>query len=63
MTKSLTLEELENVTGGRLTWLQKWKLIDGTFIGQMNDWSLKYTQDLFCDNKEERDYMASIWYI
>ena len=63
MMKTLALEEMEKVTGGHISWLHKWKLIDGTFIGQMSDWTLKYTQDMFCDNKEERDYMKSIWYI
>ena len=62
MTKELTLEEMEKVTGGYITPWRKFELADSVFIAICTPgMTLEDEIRAHACNKEEKDYIIEVW--
>ena len=61
MMKTLTLEDLEAVTGGIISIARQFVLTNDTMIGIIIGISLQKIQDLYCNTDEERSYVKKIY--
>ena len=61
MMKTLTLEDLEAVTGGTVSIVRQFVLTNDTVIGIIIGISLQKIQDLYCDTDEERSFVKKIY--
>ena len=61
MMKTLTLEDLEAVTGGIISIARQFVLTNDTVIGIIIGISLQKIQDLYCDTDEERSFVKKIY--
>ena len=59
--KTLTLEDLEAVTGGIISIARQFVLTNDTMIGIIIGISLQKIQDLYCNTDEERSFVKKIY--